>query len=376
LFFRYGRAPGLLDCDATMSLRGGISMRGRCAVTALGLLAGCAQTPARPPAAEGAAPPATAAAAPRAAEAAADVNPFDACAQPDQDVVAVIDETRRRLQETVCGAVLWFDGLFGVGDIASARRTRGRIEASIAHSEFEGTRTRLRFNARVRLPALENRVSAFVGRDSDEDFIRDRSEGLGLRSQFPQVEDEEEWLAGLGYALPEKLRVKSEFRVGGRGVNPTKVFAQGRFSYTPYADELNVVHLRATPFVNNIDGLGLTASFDVSHALGPTRLLRLGNVGTVSEKTSGLDWRSALILYQNLREFRAIAFETFVRGATAAPEPLGEYGVRAIYRQPLVQQRLWLELIPGYSWPRVDPSLPREGSFGWSVGLEMPFGAG
>lgn len=292
-----------------------------------------------------------------------------------RDEVVVIDDTRRRLHETICGASLWFDGLFGEGDLRAARSAHGRVEATVESSEFYGTETRLRFHARVKLPTLKQRLSAFVGRDSDEDFVRDRSEGLALRSQFPRVEDEEEWLAGLGYGLPEAKRWKLDFRVGARSLRRPKVFAQGRFSYNAYSDYDDLVHLRLTPFINNLDGLGATGSADFSHALEPTRLLRWGTIATITEKSPGADWRSALILYQNLLERRAIAYEGFVRGLSDAPEPLPDYGLRTIYRHPLFDARLFAELVLGYSWPRIDPALKREGATGASVGLEMPFGA-
>jgi hypothetical protein len=323
------------------------------------LLAACAGTPARD------APPDP----PKPEDA-----PFAACSGPARDEVAVIDGTRRRLHETLCGAPLWFDGLFGTGDVAAARRAHGLLETSVAHSEFEGTKTRVRFNARVELPALERRVSGFIGRDDDEEFVRDRSEGLGLRSQFPSVTDQEEWLAGLGYALPEAHRFKFDFRVGARSLRNPTVFARARVSYNAYSDARNLVHLRTTPFLDNQVGLGLTTSVDVDHALTPACLLRWGTIGTIHEKSPGLDWRSAVIAYQNLRELRAVAGEVFLRGATAASEDIPEYGIRAIYRHPLFEARMFAELILGYSWLQYDPAVPREGSEAVTFGLELPFG--
>lgn len=326
------------------------------------LLAACAGAPERPQAPE--APP----------KPEPEDHPFDACAQPAQDVVAVIDETRRRLHETLCGASLWFDGLFGTGDVAAARSAHGLLETSVSHSEFEGTKLRVRFNARVELPALQRRVSAFIGRDDDEEFVRDRSEGLALRTQFPSVADEEEWLAGLGYALPERNRFKFDFRVGARGVAHPTVFARARFGYTAYSDEQNLVYFRTTPFLDNKVGLGLTTSMDLDHALTRDSLLRWGTIGTIHEESPGLDWRTAVIAYQNLRELRAVAGEIFVRGLTAAPEHIPEYGMRTIYRHPLFEARMFAEVIVGYSWIQYDPALPREGSFGTTLGFELPFG--
>jgi len=321
------------------------------------LLASCASAPK-----EGEAPPK-----PR-------VNPFLACRANTPSEVPVLDEARETVQETVCGATLWFDGLFGERDLVSARRARGRVEVSTANSEFEGEETRVRFDARVQLPALQHRLSLFIGRDNEEDVARDRSEGLGLRSQSDELQQVEDWFAGLGYRLKETYGVRSEFRVGVRGVRHPVAFVQLRNSVTVHEDDDNQIVLRLTPFANHLDGAGLTAGTDFDHALAPTRLLRWSSIGTITEETSGVPWRTALILYQSLRELRAIAFEAFERGATAAPEPLLEYGVRTIYRQPLFKRRLFGELVVGYSWPRVDPALAREGSAGVTFGLEMPFG--
>jgi hypothetical protein len=301
-------------------------------------------------------------------------NPFKACRSRDDIAVAVIDDTSQAVHETVCGAALWFDGLFGERDVESARSAHGRIELSTEHSEFEGEEVRVRFDARVDLPAFERRLHAFVGRDNEDDVARDRSEGLALRSQAEELNRVEDWFAGLGYTLTEVWGIRSEFRVGVRGVAHPEAFAQLRNSYIAYQDDDDRIQLRGTPFVNNVDGFGFTAATNFDRALALTRLVRWGTIATVSEESPGMQWRTALILYQNLRRLRAIAFEVFERGATAAPEPLLEYGARTIYRQPFFDGRLFGELVVGYSWPRVDPALDRDGSAGITAGIELPFG--
>jgi hypothetical protein len=345
------------------------------------LLAACASTPEAPPAqtpAETPGIPADTAAAPATAEAAVAVpagqNPFQTCLMPDENTYFMVDETRRRLHETVCGAALWFDGLFGEGNLAAARSTHGRIELINAYSEFEGNDTRVRFRAQARLPALERRVSAFIGRDNDEDFVRDRSEGQGLRSQASEIEQIDDWFAGLGYRIEDVWGVKTDFQVGVHGLSSPTVFARLRGSRAFVLGEKDAIYQRLTPFVNNRDGVGITSSTDVDHTLTPSRLLRWGTAGTVTQKSPGLEWRTALLLFQSLSARRAIAYEIFERGATAAPEPLAEYGVRTIYRQPLFHARMYANFLLGYSWPRTDPTLPREGSVGTSIGLELPFG--
>lgn len=302
------------------------------------------------------------------------VNAFAACSMEAKKEVAVLDATRERLHETVCGATLWFDGLFGERDLASARSAYGRLEVSTANSEFEGEDTRIRFDARVELPALQRRLSLFIGRDNEDDVARDRSEGHGLRSQADQLEQVEDWFAGIGYRLRERWGVRSQFRVGVRGLRHPQAYVQLRNTYVAYEDDNDRIQLRATPFANHLDGAGFTFGADFDHALAPTRLLRWSSIGTFTEESPGVEWRSAALLYQNLRELRSLALEAFERGATGAPEPLLEYGLRTIFRHPMFRRRLFAELVLGYSWPRVDPAVPRDGSAGVTFGLEMPFG--
>lgn len=301
------------------------------------------------------------------------VNAFTACEQPARRREILVDTASRRLHQTVCGAVLWFDGLFGARDVDVARGSHGRLEVSTAYSEFTGSRTRLRFNARVRLPALEERLSAFVGVDDEDDFVRDRSEGAALRPR-PDSTDRDEFLAGLGFVGATTDRFQSEFRVGARSIKMPKVFVQNRFTYVPYSETQNRIFLRLTPFWNNRDGAGVTSNTSVDHILAEAFLLRWDTAATITEESPGLDWRSAVILYQNLRGTRAVAYEAFVRGATGAPEPLGDVGVRCVYREPFYKGSLFGQLILGYSWPRDDPALQREGATDIGLGVEMPFG--
>ena len=330
-------------------------------ILAAGLLGACSSSPKKeepPPQAE--APPKP--------------NPFKSCRTRQRGEQEALDQASSTLQETVCGASLWFDGLFGERDLSAARTARGSLEISTANSEFEGEETRIRFDARVELPALQRRLSAFIGRDNEEDVARDRREGLGLRSQADQLNQVEDWFAGLGYRLKETWGIRSEFRVGVRGLRHPTMFVQLRNSYTAYEDDDDRITLRVTPFANHLDGAGVTVGTDVDHALATTRLLRWSAIGTVHEESPGVLWRTAVLLYQSLKGYRAIALEAFERGATGAPEPLLEYGLRTIYREPFFERRLFAELVVGYSWPRVDPALEREGSAGFTFGLELPFG--
>jgi hypothetical protein len=302
-----------------------------------------------------------------------EVNAFDACRQRAKVNEVLVDTASRRLLQTVCGASLWFDSLFGERDLAAAEASYGHVEVSGYYSQFRGMTQRVRFIIHTKLPAMNHRLSAFVGRDDDEDFVRDRTEGYALRTQA-QPTDHDEFLAGLGFRSVTTETFRSEFKVGARNPTLPKVFVQNRFSWTAYSNSQNRVQTHITPFWTNRDGFGVTPSVDFDRVIEDDFLLRWGNTATITEKSPGLSWRTAAILYQNLTGVSALAYEVFVRGATGAREPIGEYGVRTVYRRPLYHARLFGNLVLGYSWPRDDPALQRKGSADIGLGLEMPFG--
>lgn len=299
----------------------------------------------------------------------------DLCHQPAPLDQPLIDDSRRMLEETFCGATLWFDGLFGgEPSVDNAREVSGRVELSSLYTEFESLDYKARLRLNYDLPNLERRVKLFLGRDDEDEFVEDRREGFAVRSSVFGLETEERWLAGLGYSPPGRWFNRLDVRVGGRVKSSPEVFVQTRYRRNVFIGERTVWRLRETVFWENLEGFGSTSSVDRDHVLRRDLLLRGSLSGTFSESTAGVDWRSAALLYQNLRGFRAGAAEIFVRGATGAEVKLREYGSRLIYRQPVGRPYLFGELIVGYTWPREERDQPREGSAMLGVGIELLFG--
>lgn len=287
-----------------------------------------------------------------------------------------IDHTRRVLAETLCRASLWFDGLFGANEHPDAARNAfGRAEVSVLTSQYEGTKLGARFNARVDLPNVRERFNAFAGRDDEEDFVRDRREGAALRSPVREFERNESWLAGFGYSLPGDYRQRIDFRAGARLSTAPKLFFQGRWRRNVEISETTLLHFRETLFWTNRDGFGLTSAVEFDRVLTDLVLFRWAGVGTVSQRSEGLDWRSHALVFYNIPGPHAVAVETFIRGKTRAEVPLREYGTRLIYRRRL-GWREWLygEAYAGYSWPRRYLDERREGSAALGVGVELLFG--
>lgn len=287
----------------------------------------------------------------------------------------LLDTSRRLLEETFCGATLWFDGLFGgQPDLENARAVSGRVELSTIYSEVDGTDPKARLRLRYDLPNLKRRFNLFLGRDDEDDIVRGREEGFAIRSSVFGVETEERWLAGLGYSPPGRWNEKLDFRVGGRVSTAPEVFVQGRMRRNLFLGERSVWRFRETVFYENRDGFGSTTSADFDHVLRRYLLFRWGTVGTISESTDGVDWRSATVLYHNLGARSALAYELFLRGSTGSDVEVREYGARTVYRRPLNRQWLYGELIGGYTWPRESRFEPRDGSALIGFGVELLFG--
>lgn len=299
----------------------------------------------------------------------------DLCRQGTGGEAPLIDDTRRLLEETFCGATLWFDGLFGgEPDVENARAVSGRVELSTLYTEVDGVDPKGRLRLKYDLPNLEKRVNLFLGRDEEDEVVEDRQEGFAIRSSVFGLESEERWLAGLGYSPPGRWEEKVDFRVGVKLKSASEVFVQGRYRRNFFQGTNNVWRFRETVFWENREGYGSTTSLDFDRVLHRDLLLRWGNVGTFSESTEGLSWRSTALVYHNLRRSRAVAAEVFVRGTTGAEVPLREYGVRGVYRQPIGKPYLFGDLILGYTWPRFERDEPRDGSVTFGLGVELLFG--
>lgn len=287
-----------------------------------------------------------------------------------------IDRISNRLQKALCHTALWLDGVTGSdGDVLAARNTHGALQLTHLHSEYYGSKTRVRLDVRTDLPVLKRRLSAFAGLGDDEDIVKGRDESFAQRQQFRDRQRNNQWLAGLGYRLPSSRRYRSDFRVGLRGLSNPKIFVHNRYSFLAYAQNGRFLKLRETLFWTNQDSLGATTGIDMTLPLDKHVVFRWDSSGTYSGTSAGLDWHSAMIVYLNLLRGRGIAGEIFAHGETDHEVPVRDVGGRAYVNLPVTYDRLILQFSVGYSWPRSEARESREGSVNLSAGLELPFGS-
>jgi len=295
------------------------------------------------------------------------------CRQPGEGNDAV-DSTRRVLAESSCAAVLWFDGLFGSErDMASARRTSGGIDLALRVSEFHGAEPDAGLRLRYDLPNLEERVNIFVGRGDGRDAVQDR-EQRGVVRQPGIREEEDRWIAGLGFLPFERWADAADFRVGVRPATAPVLFAQARFQQKPASGPWSELTVRQTVFWENRDGFGVTGGADYHQLVGTRHLLHWEAIGTYSQATEGAEWRSEVTAWRRFGGLQSVGLQPFALGATGAEVPLEEYGIRARYRRPLGGPTLMADFIAGYSWPRLERATPRQGSALAGIGIQLVFG--
>ncbi len=286
-----------------------------------------------------------------------------------------LDKFGYGVYRTVCASATWVDNFFG-GDRSLRERdtSYGRVGVGASYDKFNGTSAKFRFKAKVQLPRAKNRFNAFVGRFEQDEFIRGQVDDVGAVPAIFRETQEKDWLLGFGYNPVRSARSRIDLDAGVRVDFPMDPFVKGTWRYYLFMNERKLLRVAQTVFWTNQLEFGTTTRLDAEKVLGENLHLRWQGLGTVAQETEGLDWRSSLILYQNIGKLRAIAWEAEIEGETDAVIDLDHYGLRATYRQRIFRDDLFLELQARVFWPRSIEEPEREATPGVGFGFEMLWG--
>jgi hypothetical protein len=287
-----------------------------------------------------------------------------------------VDKFQQRVYTGVCGAALWFDGLFGNPRFdRDSQATYGRLGLFETYDRRDGATTRLRLRARYALPAFQNRLRINFGREDEQAFIEDRpTKGENpLPQAFESVQDET-WLLGLGYSRRAGLDSGFDFGAGVRLGTPADPFVKASYRFNVVFNEDSMLWLQETPFWRDSRGFGAVTQATLDHLANPALLLRWNNLGTVAEDTEGLGWSSNVTAYQFFSRRRAISYTALVVGETGADVALQNYGFESRYRQQVFRRWLFLQVSGSVTWPREYLDEKREINPGVGIGFEMYFG--
>jgi hypothetical protein len=268
------------------------------------------------------------------------------------------------------------DRWFGSGEDEAfyQRRAYGSLAPALLWDEYDHFRPMLRFNANFPLPQIDQRLHAFVGRVNPEEYITERDEPSGAfqRQYGPPTEDET--IFGLNFFSPPKQGGYFDAGAGVRIAIPPSPYIKGSYVYERGASETGLFSLRSTGFWNRPDGFGVTQRVDIERIYDLRWLVRWTGSATYAQFSQGLRGYTSVLAMRGFPNRRAIALQFGADGASDAPVPLHDYGVKFAYRKAVTRRWLILEVRTSVDWPKDYVWQHRSHSFGVGVGFEMLFG--
>lgn len=285
-----------------------------------------------------------------------------------------LDQFRREVFETVCEAAQWFDGFFGNQRFdEEARRTHGRVGALLLYDEHDGVDFDGTLKVRVDFPNLEHRYNAFFGREGQRDYLAGSDRELNFLPAFFEREGDQEWLLGLGYRPAGSDRSSFDFDVGIEAESPIDPYARARYLRLFPLEGDALLRARQTLYWTNQRGVGLATRVDYEKPVWTRTLARYAVSGSYDDVTNGLDWDSGITLYHGFTQNSAVSWYVGVDGETGHDVPIRNYGTRITYRQRMLREWFFGELVTGVTWPRDTPEQIREMAWHVGFGFEIYF---
>ncbi|HUP63809.1 MAG TPA: hypothetical protein VM557_00820 [Thermoanaerobaculia bacterium] len=285
-----------------------------------------------------------------------------------------LDQYRREIFETVCEAAASFDGFFGSQRFdEEARLTHGRAGVRVVWDEHEGLELDGRLRVNVDFPNLDHRVNAFLGREEREAFLSGDEGDLDFLPTFFEREGGEEWLIGLGYRPLSSDRSSLDFDAGVDVDSSIDPFLRTRYRRYWLLGDDDLLRARQTVYWSDRKGVGYATRVDFERPLGDRTLARLSGNVVFDDETLGGDWNSGVTLYHGFTPDHAIAWYVGINGETGKEVPIEEYGSRFTYRQRMLREWFFGEVITGVTWPRDNREQVRERAYHIGLGFEIQF---
>lgn len=280
-----------------------------------------------------------------------------------------MEMTRRSVRSTVEWLARGLDSWFGDKPFEEGGKvTQGRLGVNVQKRENESTDFTVRFNARFRLPNVEQAAYFFVGRDNDREVVTDTPDALTRRERLLAERDEDRsFFAGLGLTLRDLF----DFRVGFRG--GLKPYAQVRYRRPWQLSDRDLFEFRETIFWTLDDHLGSTTALSYEHAYSSTFAIRWLNAATITQEREKFEWSTNLGAYKSFGAWRLLSIEALANGKDDSGVGVRDYGVQARWEQPVYKDWLLGEVSFGRFHPKPDPQTPREGVWAVGAGLKMRF---
>jgi hypothetical protein len=294
--------------------------------------------------------------------------PTEAAAQPAPGD-GVLETTRNSVRSTVEWLARGLDSWFGDKPWEEGGAvTHGRLSFYGLKRESESPDMRLRFNARLRLPNVEERAYLFFGRENEQELIADTPGEFSRQERLRADRDaDRSFFAGLGVAVRDSL----DFRIGFRG--GPKPFTQLRYRKRWPIFVKDQIEFRQTLFWALDERLGATTTVTLDHPLTETVSLRWLNSATISQRSRRYEWISVAGARKAFSGQRLWTLEAIVSGKEGADVTIGEYGLQTKWQQPVYRDFLLGEVIVGRFFPRKEAAVERGEIWAAGAGVILLF---
>ncbi|MBN1522626.1 MAG: hypothetical protein JW928_08855 [Candidatus Aureabacteria bacterium] len=251
-----------------------------------------------------------------------------------------LDRIHDYVEDGVQGSAVWFDNFFGTerSEEESPPETFIRWKGDFVLREGEDFKFKRRFHFDFKLPKLENRFRLILTSEREDDLTEIKP---------PDIVDADYDSRDLKLRFNAIDLFKKNFHIDVAWLN-----IKGRFRYTHPLTEKSNARFTQTLFLDEDDGLGETTRFDLEYLMNSTKFVRWSTSGTYSEESSGLDWGSAVVYYQQLSSRNAISFRVGTSGETDPESVITNYNVGFQFRRSFYRRWIFYEIEPEYNWPR------------------------
>ena len=285
------------------------------------------------------------------------------------EVGEVADSAPRSVRAMAVWLARGVDSWFGDRPFEDGGKvTDGRVSVGLLKRQRESVDFSVRFNARLRLPNLEEQTYLFLGRDDPREVITDKPGALSRQERLlAQTNAERAFFAGIGRSLTDTL----DFRLGLRG--GLKPYVQGRYRTQWQLGRQGLAELRQTLFWSIDDRAGSTTVFSYEHLLSPVLATRWLTSATITQASRKFEWSSLLAAYRSFGDQRLLSVEALVSGQQGSGVVATDYGLQSRWEQPVYRDWLVAGIVVGHFWPRPDAQTERRGAWAMGASLKMQF---
>jgi len=269
------------------------------------------------------------------------------------------DQTHSYLTQILCQPSVWFDGFFGqhrAGEDWAGSLVRWQGAYRI--DEKDGKSYRPEFSADFRLPKMDKKLKLVItsqGRDDRTSSFPDKDPyDLGTSADPDTATRNDKTTAGLRYHLTDTRKTRLSLGAGLKLGNPVQPYVRLRLGYTEPLGSSTL--LRLTPSAIWIKGEGTNRSLrvELEERLSENALIRASQSLVHKQLESGVQWGTALTLFERLSHVTVLAVEAGARGNTQPSNRVERYRLSTRLRSNFLREWLFLEVEPEHYWPRDD----------------------